>query len=226
MEWWESVDRDEVIEGIRRLVPGGGCLVLRGSDLAGGYQALSLAQSVFDDFGYTCHRVAVSRGVTSTRSLFFRAWEMLGPRPLPSEIPPWVARRGSATEAELIDRLGELVHASSVRVAMLFEAVDRDHGLTAQDCSVFQVLASRASCPVVVSSNVASGSLWSQATVDVLDLGDFGRQDIWQCLQRSTAIAQKTSTELEEILEAVCHGLPDGAMPPLTVYTRLKAVAG
>ena len=217
--WWESINREEVATLTRDLLPSGGVLVLAGGEGSGRLQALNISGRMLVGLGFDTISVPATSHISSLRSVLVGLWQAMTPALPTGTMPPWVSGANLP-----IGTLAERVVSAAVDrepVALMVEDVDRHSNLDRFAVEQLSLLATQASRPLVMTSNVEMG--WAVENVRTLSLREFTTEDILRCLQqRPEFVAHYSTSGLEELIDLLRDD--DGRlMQPSQVYSVLAA---
>ena len=167
VQWWERINRKEVIGGVAAISSNGGCLVLQGDDQSGRSQAASLSYEELSRRGFQVERVVPEDGCSwMERRALAKAWDALAPAASGLSL-------SGGGDLELSQPLRGL-HWPEVRpnstsrtgqtIALVFDDVGRDSDRHYNLRPAFGALATYARSPVVVTYDpTATQSQWPLA---------------------------------------------------------------
>lgn len=230
LEWWEQIDRRELLLALRDVLAGGGCVVAEGRGRCGRPTAGRLCREFLAERGFSVVAVPPSPNVGSMiRDPFLRAWESSAP-PVPvGQLGPWITKRRHITIAEIIDQIVNLTSSSTMRPAFIFEDVDETGPIAPHAVRQFAALASRVPCPVVVTSRSDAGTNWSASgDIRVQRLRSFDPTEVREFLALSSQLAELTTAELETLVQLMApteESTTTTSIEPDVVYDVLQALA-
>jgi hypothetical protein len=217
------INRQEVVAKAQELFSGGGCLVLKGNEMSGKGQALSLVEELLTIEGFTCMRMLLTRRSWTPQLALGEVLHRLQTPGIGYAIHPGSVLAG-LPDREVVDTLLEAIDRCKQDLALLFEDVDQDQSGNMHRLKVFDNLAEQGRIPVVVTCG--QSTRWpSVGSAAVLRLGDFSVQDVRICLNGAHELSSRHANELEEAIKLVFGGPVRSGMrvSPATAYFRLQA---
>lgn len=208
VEWWELVDRRELLLALRDLLPKGGCLVAVGSARSGQMTASRLCRWFLAERGFSVVSVLPSPGVPSmARDSLLRAWQGVSP-PVPvGQLAPWVTRRRYITMPEIIEEIAATTVSGSSRLAFVFADIDEAGPVAPHVVGHFATLALRAQCPLVMTSRAEAGTNWSLVPeIRVERLRPFPLSELREFVALSRELADLAPTELDALVQSMTSG--------------------
>src|SRR2546425_4491105 len=125
LEWWEKIDREEVLKAVRATIPNGGCVVLLGPESSGHRQAADLIEDLVREHRYTCFRSSRRSRPSGARAVLLGLWEDMEPPPSVGVIPPWITGAAYLSLPDVVEMVIRVARAVQP-AALVLEDVDRD----------------------------------------------------------------------------------------------------
>jgi hypothetical protein len=227
LEWWEGVDRRELLVALRETLPRGGCVVAVGPARSGQMTASRLCRSFLVERGFSVVWVPPSPGIASTpRDALLRAWEEAAP-PVPvGQLGPWVTQRRHITMHEIIDQLVAITQSGPSRRAFVFADIDEAGPIAPHAVGHFATLASRAQCPVLVTSSTEADTDWLAAPeIRVEKLRPLTVAEIREFVALSRELVDLAPGDLDALVHSMTAGSSSGqTVDAETAYDILQAV--
>jgi hypothetical protein len=224
MEWWQRVDRQDVVEAARELIQGHGCLVLVGDEHSGRDHALSLVEDVLSSCDLGVLGIGSDDQPATLRTLLHQCWKTLVPR-RPGYQPEWVIAHGAMSTRDIVGRIREAALSGREPCALVLRDLGRDCRLEEYDLALIDVMVSEIPCPVVISACEESHSPWHLLRrARVVRLTPFTEADVRSCLEKHASRMRVPPDEFDEFVGFIC-GPDPGNVQPARAYHRLALYA-
>lgn len=224
-EWWQGVDRQDVVTAARSLAAGPGCLVLVGDERSGRDHALGLVEDMLKSCDLDVLTIGSDDQPATLRTLLYVAWKTLVPRQ-PGYQPEWVIAHGGISTRDIVGRIREAVLTRPEPRALVLRDLGRDCRLEEYDLALIDAMAGEIPCPVVISACEESHGSWhASRRARVVRLAPFTEADVRTCLESNAARVQVPPDELDEWVGFICAPDPTN-VEPARAYHRLGMIAG